>query len=191
MENQRDILVFAGPSGVGKSTLYKMMLHQFPDRLDFAISATTRPIRIGEVDGKDYYFLSEKDFKQKVESGDFIEHEEVYPGRWYGTLASEIDRVKSLDKIILLDVDVLGAINIKKIYGQQALIVFIKPESIEALEERLRSRGSESKEEILIRVARFKKELSYEKDFDEVVVNETNKLDNSRTQLEEIISNNF
>ena len=131
----KKIIAFAGPSGVGKSTLTQMLLHTYPQHFSFAVSATTRPIRFGEVHGTHYYFLTQEDFKTKIDASEFIEWMEVFPGRFYGTLSSEFHRIVEAKKIMILDIDVHGALNIKKQFGEQSLIVFIQPESIEALEE--------------------------------------------------------
>ena len=191
MRDEKKIIVFAGPSGVGKSTLCHMVVHQYPEKFSFAVSATTRPMRLNEIPGKDYYFLKDKDFRKKIENNQFIEWEEVYPGRLYGTLKSELDRISSLGKKMFLDIDVLGALNIKKQFGDQALIVLVKPESIGALEKRLRSRKSDTEDEIQIRIARFDKELSYEDQFDSVVINKTGDLDGSWKQISVLLDQYF
>lgn len=183
----KKIIAFAGPSGVGKSTLCRVALRRYPEKFSFAISATTRPMRVDEINGRDYYFLDEEAFKQKIENDEFMEWEEVYPGRFYGTLKSELQRIESLGKKMFLDIDVLGALNIKKQFGDEALIVFIKPESIEALKERLTDRKSENEDDIKVRIDRFTKELSCEKKFDAVIVNTTGDLDSSKQQIDDIL----
>lgn len=190
METTKNIIVFAGPSGVGKSTLSNILLHQSDD-FEFSISATTRPIRLGEKNGHDYYFFSKEEFQRRIDNEEFVEWEEVYPGTFYGTLKSEVSRITALDKVAVFDVDVLGALSLKKAFGDQAHVIFIKPESIEALEARLKSRGTESDDEVKTRVARFKTELQHEHDFDDVIVNETGKIDESKQALIEIIKEHF
>lgn len=190
MNKDKDIIVFAGPSGVGKSTLTNILLDRY-DNFEFSISATTRNIRDGEIHAKDYYFLSEDEFKKKINKNDFIEWEEVYPGRYYGTLKSEIDRIIDSGNKAVFDIDVLGAINIKKIFGNQAHILFIKPETVEALEKRLRNRGSESEHDLKMRIKRFEKELAYEGYFDDVVINTSGDLESTKQSVISIIENNF
>ena len=191
MNSKKKIIVFAGPSGVGKSTLCNLLLHAHPDSFSFAVSAVTRSVRINEQHGVDYYFLSEEVFKEKIEAHEFVEWEEVYPGRYYGTLVSEVERIDGLGKKTVLDIDVLGALNIKKKYGDEAHIIFVKPESPEVLEERLRSRGSENEEDIQVRIERFEKELSFEQDFDSIIVNKTGDIEGSKNQIEAILDTYF
>lgn len=188
---EKTIIAFAGPSGVGKSTLSRMLFKKYPNFFSFAISATTRPIRKGEEDGREYYFLSEEEFKSRIKEQFFIEWEEVYPGRFYGTPLSEYERIRDQKKKMVVDIDVEGALSIKKIFKDQAHIVFVKPESVEALVERLRGRKTDSQQDIKTRIARFEKELSYEDQFDSVLVNKTGDLAGSEQQLEEIISRAF
>lgn len=190
MNNDKDIIVFAGPSGVGKSTLTHILLNTYSN-FEFSISATTRKIRLGEIHGKDYYFFSEEEFKGHIAGEGFVEWEEVYPGRYYGTLKSEVDRIVVDSKKAVFDIDVLGALQVKKIFGDRAHIIFVKPESLDALKTRLRSRGSESEEELQIRMDRFEKELAHEGLFDDVVVNKTGDLDFAKKHIIEIAEKNF
>ncbi len=185
--NSKKILVFAGPSGVGKSTLCSMVQETYPENFSFAVSATTRPKRGLEVDGIDYYFLSEDEFKKNIKEDAFIEWEEVYAGRYYGTLKSEITRISELGKVTLLDIDVLGALNIKRKYGDEAHIVFVKPESLSVLRQRLEDRGSDSEDDIAVRVERFEKELSFENEFDSVIINYTGKLKEAQLNVINIV----
>lgn len=164
------LIIFSAPSGSGKTTLVRYVMSQIKN-LAFSVSATTRPPRGEEKDGVDYYFISIEDFKNKIKNNEFVEWEEVYPGQFYGTLKAEVDRLRNEGKTVIFDVDVLGALNIKKMYGDDALAVFIRPPSIAVLEERLRHRSTESEESIQKRLARASYELSFEDKFDVVVIN--------------------
>jgi guanylate kinase len=184
--NAPKLLVFAAPSGAGKTTIVKHLLQKFPQQLAFSVSATTRPIRAGEMDGKDYYFIDVNDFRTKISNGDFLEYEEVYEGRLYGTLFSEIDRLTKEGKAVLFDIDVVGATNIKKKFGNSALLVFVKPPTIEALVERLKNRLTETEEEIQKRTAKMEYELSFETQFDKTLIND--KLETAFIDAENIVS---
>src|SRR5574344_938126 len=148
----KKVLIFSAPSGSGKTTVVKHLIEKHPC-LEFSISATSRAPRGSEQHGKDYYFLSEKDFLDKVKAGDFIEYEQVYAGSYYGTLKSELDRIWSKGHVILFDVDVKGGINLKKYFGNDALSVFIQAPSIAELRKRLEKRGTDSPEAIEKRIA--------------------------------------
>lgn len=165
-------LVLTAPSGAGKTTIAHRLMKEVPG-LRFSVSATTRPPRTGERHGRDYLFLTPNEFEQRVADGDFVEHEEVYPGRFYGTLRDEIERIASSDEVraAMLDVDVKGALNVKRLYGDRALTMFIEPPSLEALAERLRKRGTESEERIRIRLERAEMEIEMADRFDVVIVN--------------------
>jgi guanylate kinase len=141
-------------------------------RLEFSVSATTRQPRGQEVNGKDYHFLSVNDFEKKISENAFIEYEQVYQGRYYGTLKSEIERIFSNGNNVIFDVDVKGGINLKKIFGDKALSVFIQPPSVEELRKRLQGRGTDSVEEIEKRVAKAEEEMSYAKNFDRIIIND-------------------
>ncbi len=173
------------PSGAGKTTIVRHLLKTF-DELAFSISATTRPPRKGEVDGKDYYFLSEKKFKKKIEKGKFVEWEEVYPGKYYGTLKKEVKRIWKKGQHIVFDIEVKGATNIKNYFGEKALAVFIKPPSMEELMRRLENRDTESITTIKVRMARAKLEMTYEHNFDKVLVND--ELEVALKEAEEMIA---
>ena len=159
------------PSGAGKTTIVRHLLEKI-DQLAFSVSATTRTPRKGEVDGKDYYFLSEKKFKKKIAKGAFAEWEEVYPGKYYGTLKKEIKRVWKEGKDVIFDIEVKGATNMKRIYKDKALAIFIKPPSIEELLNRLQKRDTESTNSIKERISRAKKEMTYQNNFDVVLIND-------------------
>ena len=167
-----DMVVFTAPSGAGKTTIVKHLLAKYSEYLSFSISATTRPKREKEVKSKDYYFLSGKEFKQKVAQGEFIEYEEVYEDRYYGTLKSEIDRIKGLGKKVVFDIEVNGAQNIKEKYGDRCLVIFVKPPSFRILVQRLTKRGTETPKSLTKRIKRIKKELLFEKAFDLVLLND-------------------
>lgn len=175
----------ASPSGGGKSTMAKRLLNDF-DNLQFSVSATTRAPRKDELHGKHYYFISKDDFKKKVEEGEFLEWEEFYNGTMYGTLLKTIENDIEKGYFTLLDVDVLGALNVKSSFGENAKTIFIAPPSIETLKERLISRGSETEESLKLRLERAKKEMTYKNKFDHVVVNDD--LDEAYSELKSIIT---
>jgi guanylate kinase len=165
------LIIFSAPSGAGKTTIVKHLLqHDFD--LKFSVSATSREPRKGETHGKDYYFLSEKEFREKIENDEFLEWEEVYTGILYGTLKSEVERIRNAGKNVIFDVDVVGGLNIKKYYGSESLAVFVQPPSVEELKNRLKNRSTESEEKIYMRIAKAEKELEFAKNFDVIIVNE-------------------
>lgn len=186
MEENRKVIIFSAPSGSGKSTIIGHLLKRVPG-LEFSISATSRKPRQGEQDGKDYYFLTEDDFKQRVAEDKFVEWVEVYQGTCYGTLKSEIERIWDKGNTVIFDVDVLGGVSLKKIFGQKALSIFIQPPSIEVLEQRLRNRGTETEESLRKRIERAEMELQYSNQLDVVVVNDN--LDNAVNETETIVNN--
>lgn len=171
-------ILFSAPSGCGKTTIINELMgseanERFdPTRLTFSISATTRAPRGEEQHGKDYYFLSREEFMQRVGKEEFLEWEEVYSGTCYGTLKSEIERIWNEGKVIVFDVDVNGGRNIKKYFGGDALSIFVMPPSVEVLEQRLRSRGTDSEEAIEKRLARSAEELKQAPAFDVTIVND-------------------
>lgn len=164
-------ILFSAPSGCGKTTIIKELMQYF-DCFDFSISATSRAPRGEERHGVEYYFLSHEEFKQRVDAGDFLEWEEVYAGTCYGTLKSEVDRIWQEGKVIVFDVDVNGGRNIKRYFGSDALSIFVMPPSMEVLEARLRSRGTDSEEAITKRLARSVEELRQAPQFDVTIVND-------------------
>ena len=165
------LFVFSAPSGSGKTTLvHHLLLQSLP--LGFSISATSRPPRGEEKDGVDYYFLSEEDFRQKIEEDAFIEYEEVYEGAFYGTLRSEVKRLWKEGKNVLFDIDVIGGLNIKEQYPEETLAVFVQPPSLEELEKRLRQRKTETEKKIQQRLDKSATELIYSQDFYVILVNE-------------------
>ena len=165
------LVIFSAPSGSGKTTIVRELLKRFP-RFEFSISATSRAPRVVEQHGVDYYFLSNDEFRARVERNEFVEWEEVYQGTCYGTLRSEMERIWSNGNIIIFDVDVLGGINLKRIFGDDACSIFIMPPSVEELERRLRGRGTDSEEVILKRIGKAEFELSKAPEFDYTVVND-------------------
>jgi len=165
------LVIFSAPSGAGKTTIVKHLLEQ-DFGFEFSISATTRQKRKGETHGKDYYFLTVNDFEQRIKNNEFLEWEEVYSGSYYGTLKSEVERIREKGKHVLFDVDVVGGINIKKYYGNDALAVFIKPPSVEELKKRLINRSTDSPEVIAKRVEKASHELTYAPNFDVIIVND-------------------
>lgn len=167
------IIILSAPSGTGKSTIISELMKRPGLRLGFSISATSRKPRGQEVDGKDYFFLTEQEFQDRIDRGEFVEWEEVYAGTRYGTLESEVSRVTDSGHNLIMDVDVKGAINIKRRYGNEALAVFVMPPDMDTLEKRLRSRGTDSEETIIKRLAKAQYEMSFSKEFDAVVVNDS------------------
>ncbi|MFZ1789214.1 MAG: guanylate kinase [Saprospiraceae bacterium] len=180
------MIVLTAPSGAGKTTLVKHLLETY-DFLDFSISACTRPRREHEIDGKDYYFFTPQEFKDKIASGGFIEYEEVYENQFYGTLKSEVNRIWESGKSIVFDIDVKGAINIKKLYKDDCLTIFVKPPSFDILVERLTNRNTETPASLKKRIARIKRELKYETRFDAVVVNDL--LEVAKKEAEYLVEN--
>ena len=164
-------LIFSAPSGSGKSTIVHHILDKYPD-MEFSVSATSRSPRGEEKDGVDYYFLSEEEFRARIAENGFVEHEEVYPGRFYGTLKSEIKRIWDAGHVVIFDVDVKGGVNLKKYFGKDALSVFIQAPSVEVLKERLVKRGTDSPEDIEKRVAKAAEEMTYAPQFDHILIND-------------------
>ncbi|MDR0661310.1 MAG: guanylate kinase [Prevotellaceae bacterium] len=182
--NYKKVVIFSAPSGSGKTTIVHHLLAKFP-QLQFSISATTRPCRGQEVHGKDYHFLTVEEFHKKVNGGEFIEWEEVYTGRYYGTLKSELDRIWDAGGTVIFDVDVKGGVNIKKLLGNNALAIFVMPPSVEELRKRLESRQTDSTEDIEARVKLAEQEMTYSKYFDRIVVN--NKLNDAIKEAEQLV----
>jgi guanylate kinase len=165
------IIIITAPSGSGKTTIVKQLL-QRSAKLAFSISACTRMPRPGEVDGKDYYFLTEAAFKNKIEEDAFIEWEMVYTGKYYGTLKTEVNRIWDNEQAPLVDIDVIGALNIKKQYGEKSISIFIKAPSVEELRNRLEARGTESPQTLQERLDKAAYELSFAEQFDTIIVND-------------------
>lgn len=168
----RKVIIFSAPSGAGKSTIVNHILGLHPE-LEFSISATSRAPRGSEQNGKEYYFFSADEFRQMIAEDKFIEHEEVYPGSFYGTLKSELERIWAKGHVIVFDIDVRGGVNMKRIFGDSAFSIFIKAPSVEVLRQRLTGRGTDSPEAIERRVAKAEEETEFAKGkFDYVLVND-------------------
>ena len=182
---QGKIIIISAPSGCGKSTIINELLRRGDIDLEFSVSATSRPPREGEKHGINYYFLTEEEFRQAIAEGKFVEYEEVYPGRFYGTFRSEVERKCAEGHNVVLDIDVNGGVNVKKMFGGRALSLFILPPSVEELKRRLEGRGTDSPEAIAERVGKAEYELSFAKDYDKKVVNDN--LDEAVDQTDKII----
>lgn len=166
------LLIFSAPSGSGKSTIINYLMQQPGLNLHFSISATSRQPRGTEKNGVEYFFLSPEEFRQRIENDEFLEYEEVYADRYYGTLKSQVDKQLNEGENVVFDVDVKGGCNIKKYYGERAMSLFIQPPSIEELRKRLIGRGTDAPEVIEQRIARAEYELSFASKFDHIVVND-------------------
>ena len=180
------LIIFSAPSGSGKSTIINHLLQQDLN-LAFSISATSRPPRGTERDGVEYFFLTPAEFRERIARGEFLEYEEVYPGRFYGTLKSQVEKQLAAGQNVVFDVDVVGGCNIKKYYGERALSVFIQPPSVEELRRRLVGRGTDAPEVIEDRVAKAEYELGFAPQFDVVVVNDN--LEEAQQRAYDVIRN--
>lgn len=174
------VIIFSAPSGSGKTTIVHSIMAR-DHRLAFSVSATSRSPREKEQHGVDYYFLSVEEFKEKISNEEFVEWEEVYEGRFYGTLKSEVQRISDVGKIAVFDVDVEGGVNLKKIFGENALALFIEPPSLEILRKRLENRGTEKPEEVNFRLEKASREMEFKNQFDVAVIN-----DNLATAIEQV-----
>lgn len=183
---QPKLIIISAPSGAGKSTLVKYLLTQNLG-LEFSVSATCRQARGKEQHGKDYYFISEEEFKQKINNNEFIEYEEVYSGCYYGTLRSEVDRISEEGNTVIFDVDVVGGLNIKKQYPDHSIAIFVAPPSVEELKNRLTKRCTDTPEMIERRVGKATLEMSYAPQFDVVIVND--QLEKAKKEIETVVRN--
>lgn len=166
------LFIFSAPSGAGKTTIVKHLLDKFDQELSFSISATTRPPRGQEVDGRDYYFVSKEAFQEKIKNNEFVEYEEVYNGIYYGTLQSEVQRIWDDGKSVVFDIDVVGGRNLKSIFQDQALAIFVQPPSLKELERRLSTRGTDSTEKVKERIEKAEYELDQAQFFDTILLND-------------------
>ncbi|WP_445731013.1 guanylate kinase [Mariniflexile sp.] len=180
------LIVFSAPSGSGKTTIVRHLLGVKKLNLEFSISATSREIRGIEVDGKDYYYLSLQEFKNKIKNDEFLEWEEVYRDNFYGTLKTEVERIWAMGKNVIFDIDVSGGLRIKRKFPNETLAIFIKPPSIDALKIRLKNRKTESEDKINMRIAKASAELATAPLFDIVVVNDD--LEKALIQAEKLVS---
>lgn len=166
------LFIFSAPSGSGKTTIVRHLLERFADKLAFSVSACTRAPRPHEIHGKDYYFLTPEDFRQKVDNGEFVEWEEVYQDNYYGTLRSEVERLWADGKAVLFDVDVKGGLKLKEAFKEKALAIFVKVSSEEEIYRRLNSRGTETAESMERRMAKVRYETGFQDQFDQILVND-------------------
>lgn len=179
------LIIFSAPSGSGKTTIVRHLLTKY-NNLGFSISACTRDRRgRNEVDGKDYYFLTPDDFKKRIDNNEFVEWEEVYPGGYYGTLKSEIERLWASGKHVVFDVDVKGGLKLKEYFQECALAIFVKAPSEEAIKERLMSRGTETEDSLSKRLFKVKFEMSFQDKFDVILVNDD--LESALVKAEELV----
>lgn len=166
------IIIISAPSGCGKSTIINAILSQGDIDLQFSVSATSRPPREGEVHGVNYFFLTEQEFREKISQDAFVEYEEVYAGRFYGTLKSEVERICDQGHNVILDIDVKGGVNVKRLYGDRAISIFIMPPSVEELRRRLETRNTDSQEMINERVGKAQYEIGFAPQYDCRIVND-------------------
>lgn len=178
------VLIFSAPSGSGKSTIVNHILGLHPE-IEFSVSATSRPPRGQEQEGVEYYFLSVEEFRRRIEADQFVEYEQVYEGRYYGTLKSEVERIWAKGHVIIFDVDVKGGVNLKKYFGDKALSVFIQAPSVEELKRRLIFRNTDAPEAIEERVAKAAEEMTYAPKFDVVLINDN--LDKAYAEAENMV----
>lgn len=185
MATSNKLIIITAPSGAGKTSITKYLMQEYP-RLSFSVSAATRKARDDEKNGKDYYFMSMDEFKEKIQHNEFVEWEMVYEGKYYGTLKSELQRIWNESKVPVLDIDVQGAIHVQQQYPETSLTIFIEPPSVDELKKRLQSRGTESAESLAARVNKASYELSFKEQFDEVIVNDD--LKRACSEAEQIVN---
>lgn len=180
------IIIFSAPSGAGKTTIVRHLMEKREFRLEFSVSATSRKPRKNETNGKDYYFLSVEEFQDKITNNDFLEWEEVYENQYYGTLKSEVERIWSKGNNLLFDIDVQGGLNIKKIYNEKALAIFVAPPSLEELKKRILNRSTENEESLMKRLSKAEHEISFANRFDVILTNDD--LQNTLKEAEDLVS---
>ena len=178
------LLIFSAPSGAGKSTIVQHLM-KLNLGMEFSISATSREPREGEVDGREYHFVSPGKFREMIKEDAFIEWEEVYPDQYYGTLYSEVDKIWTLGKHAIFDIDVVGGLNLKSRYGEKACAIFIQPPTLEVLEQRLRSRGTDNEASLQKRLGKARFEMTHAGQFDHIIINDT--LEHSLVEAERIV----
>ena len=186
MNQEGKLIIFSAPSGAGKTTIVQHLLKKMPE-LEFSISATTRPPRGDEKDGKDYYFISKEEFLHRIAKKQFVEFEEVYSGTFYGTLRTEIERIWADGKVVIFDIDVEGGLHLKRKYEDAALAIFVQPPSLEVLKQRLTGRGTDSSEKLKERFAKAEKELNYAPQFDIILKNHD--LQTACSEAEDLVRN--
>jgi len=179
------LIIFSAPSGAGKTTLVNHLLKTDP-RLRFSVSACSRPMRKGEIHGKDYYFFTPDEFKRKIDNDEFVEWEEVYPGQYYGTLKTELEKTWNEGCHAVFDVDVIGGLNLRKKFPVNSLAIFVQPPSLQELEKRLRMRSTETEKSLKKRLGKAEKEMSYAPQFDVILVNDN--LEKAVTEAGQIIN---
>lgn len=179
------VIIFSAPSGSGKTTLVKYAISVFPDELAFSISCTTRALRGEEIHGVDYHFISPDEFRTKIAADEFVEFEEVYLDKFYGTLKSEVEKNWQDQKVVIFDVDVKGGVALKKYFQEKALSIFIMPPSVEELQKRLTLRGTDDVETIKMRIEKATEEIAFKDQFDKIVVNDD--LDGAKAEIQTII----
>ena len=186
INTQQKILIITAPSGAGKTSITKHLLEKYKGRLEFSVSAATRQARGNEKHGKDYYFISQEEFNNKIQHEEFVEWEMVYEGKYYGTLKTELHRIWSEGKVPVLDIDVKGAIHVQQQFPETTLSIFIEPPSVEELQRRLLSRGTESEESLNARISKASYEMSFRHSFNHIIVNSD--LPKACSEAEEIVS---
>lgn len=179
------LIIFSAPSGAGKTTIVKKLLRKNLN-LEFSVSACSRPRRNNEEHGKDYYFFSVEEFKKKIQNNEFVEWEEVYKEHFYGTLKSEIERIRNKGKNVIFDVDVEGGLKLKKTFGKEALAIFIMPPSVDELQKRLIKRATDENSNINIRVDKASSEIQHARQFDMIIINDH--LDRATQEAESAVS---
>ena len=179
------LIIFSAPSGAGKSTLVSHVMGSIP-QMAFSCSATSRSPRGEEQEGREYYFVTPDQFREKISRDEFLEWEEVYPGQYYGTLKSDVERLQSEGKHVVFDIDVVGGVNLKKQFGHEALALFIQPPDLKTLEQRLRNRGTDSEEQIAKRIGKAEEEMQYAPEFDHIIINDD--LDIARKETLQLVN---